>query len=131
MGESTFYRHLEGDTKKCRDFQERIKKAEAEAISRNVGVIQVAAQTTWTASAWWLERRYARDFGRKDNLNVTRLEANESAQEVVQELVAIIHANVLDSCPHCKSLLDQKTRIAQQLNEVAKKYAPKDEKPDS
>jgi hypothetical protein len=43
-----------------------IKKAEADAVARNVALIQQAASKSWQAAAWWLERRYHADFGRRD-----------------------------------------------------------------
>jgi len=48
------------------EFVESIKKAEAKAISNNIGIIQSAAKTTWTAAAWWLERMHYETFGKKD-----------------------------------------------------------------
>jgi transposase len=45
------------------DFLAAMKKAEADAIARNVAIVQKAAVTTWTAAAWWLERRYPDEFG--------------------------------------------------------------------
>ena len=39
-------------------FLHRLEKAEAMAIQRNIGVIQLAAPSSWQAGAWWLERRY-------------------------------------------------------------------------
>ena len=41
---------------------ERIKRAEADAVQRNVVLIQTHARKTWQAAAWWLERRYPADF---------------------------------------------------------------------
>jgi transposase len=43
-----------------------VKKAEAKAISRNVSIIQKAAIDNWQAAAWWLERRYPEEFGKKN-----------------------------------------------------------------
>jgi len=34
--------------------------------ARNVGIIKTAAETTWTAAAWWLERRRPADFGKRE-----------------------------------------------------------------
>ena len=52
-------------------FYEEITKAEAEAIARNVALIQKAAQEgNWQAAAWWLERKYPEEWGRKDRVNV-------------------------------------------------------------
>ncbi len=50
---TTFYRWVE----KYENFANRIKEAEARAEIRNVAIINKAAQTSWQASAWWLERR--------------------------------------------------------------------------
>ena len=35
-----------------------VRKAEQDAVARNVATIQKAAQTAWRAAAWWLERKY-------------------------------------------------------------------------
>ena len=40
------------------DFLDSIKSAEAEAEMRNVTIIQKAAQETWQAAAWYLERKH-------------------------------------------------------------------------
>lgn len=50
------------------DFSDAVKKAESECEVRNVALIQKAAQETWTAAAWWLERRRPDDWARKDKL---------------------------------------------------------------
>lgn len=47
-----------------RDFYEEVKKARGNAISRNVAIIQKAAEKTWQAAAWWLERTCPEEFGR-------------------------------------------------------------------
>ncbi len=49
-----------------RDFADAIEKAEADASVTSVGLIRRAAQTSWQAAAWWLERRYPDEWGRKD-----------------------------------------------------------------
>lgn len=49
---------------------ESIKKAEAEAIVRNVAVINKAAQKTWQAAAWYLERRRPEEYGRREKHDV-------------------------------------------------------------
>lgn len=46
------------------EFLESIKRGEAEAIQRNVIIIQAAARESWQAAAWYLERRAPNDFGR-------------------------------------------------------------------
>lgn len=49
-------------------FFRAVKEAEAKAIHRNVMVIQQASASSWQAAAWWLERRYWRDWGRKEQI---------------------------------------------------------------
>jgi hypothetical protein len=67
IDDRTFYRWIE----KYDNFAYRIKEAEARAEIRNVAIINKAAQTSWQASAWWLERRRKEDYGRKEQLDVT------------------------------------------------------------
>jgi transposase len=44
-------------------FSSALNKAEADAVARNVAIIQTAAKGgKWTAAAWWLERRYPEEF---------------------------------------------------------------------
>jgi len=74
--EATWWRWLQkGETAKSkrsiyRKLYEAVKKAEAEAQIRNVAIIQKAAQETWQAAAWWLERRYPELWGRKDTVRL-------------------------------------------------------------
>ena len=54
-----------------KQFYDSVKKAEAKAVARNVALIQRAAQEgNWQAAAWWLERRYPEEWGKKDKLNL-------------------------------------------------------------
>jgi len=48
------------------EFSELIKKAEAEAIARNLTIIQLAASKEWQAAAWFLERKDFKNWGRKE-----------------------------------------------------------------
>lgn len=54
----------------ARKIYERILKAEATAVHRNVMVINKAAGRHWQASAWFLERRRPDDWGRKDRMAI-------------------------------------------------------------
>jgi hypothetical protein len=49
-------------------FYKSVKKAEKEAVLRNVANIQGASKKNWQASAWFLERRNYKEWGRKDYL---------------------------------------------------------------
>ena len=43
-------------------FAEVVKRAEEEAVARNVALINQAASKSWQAAAWWLERRRPDDW---------------------------------------------------------------------
>lgn len=48
------------------DFLDRIKVAEGEAEASLVATIRRAANDTWTAAAWLLERKHAPKWGKRD-----------------------------------------------------------------
>lgn len=89
IDDSTWFRWLnEGEKAKSglkREFYETVKKAEKDAVARNVALIQRAAQEgNWQAAAWWLERKYFEDWGRKDKVD---LSADKDGFKVVVEYV--------------------------------------------
>ena len=89
IDKSTWYRWLsEGETAKSglkKEFYDTVKKAEKDAIARNVALIQRAAQEgNWQAAAWWLERKYFEDWGRKDKVD---LSADKDGFKVVVEYI--------------------------------------------
>jgi hypothetical protein len=47
------------------DFRNEVEQARADAMVRNVSMISQAAQTTWQAAAWWLERTAPQMWGRQ------------------------------------------------------------------
>jgi hypothetical protein len=75
------------------EFLERVKKAQAEAIVRHVANIAKAARDgQWTASAWWLERRYPEDYGR-------RFEPDSNPTTTMQVTVIFDHADTDQTRP--------------------------------
>jgi hypothetical protein len=75
LSEPTYYdwiaRGKEGKTGQYVDFLNDINKAKAQAVSRNVALIQKAASGgTWQAAAWWLERTQPLDFGKHETAKV-------------------------------------------------------------
>lgn len=64
--ESTFY-----EWAKDSEFSERLKKAEQECKARNIAFIQKAAEKSWQAAAWFLERRYHDEYAVKQVNEVT------------------------------------------------------------
>lgn len=65
LSETQFYEWL----KNRPEFAERVKKAHAEAIQRNVKIVRKAADRSWQAAAWWLERRQKDDFSLKQEIS--------------------------------------------------------------
>jgi hypothetical protein len=67
-----------------RDFREALEKAEADAEVRMVAeIVQAVRGGTWQAAAWWLERRRADDYGRRDRVDVElRLQLKRLAAEL-------------------------------------------------
>jgi hypothetical protein len=60
---STFYEWMEKS-----DFSDSIKKAELKGKREHILNIKKAGEQHWTASAWFLERRYYEEFGNKSKL---------------------------------------------------------------
>jgi hypothetical protein len=63
-----------------------IQKAEADAVARNVAIVQKAASKSWQAAAWWLERRYHAEFGRKDRTVIQPVRKGDLGAEVRRRL---------------------------------------------
>lgn len=65
------------------EFSNAVEKARAEAVARNVAIIQKSAHSgTWQAAAWWLERTQQQIFGRKQQLEHTGAEGQAIKLEV-------------------------------------------------
>jgi hypothetical protein len=79
ISEDTFYTWM----KEIPEFSESVKKAEEEAVARNVAIIKTAANDHWTAAAWWLERRRRDDFGKNEKVDITS-NGKELAAPIVQ-----------------------------------------------
>ena len=62
--EDTFYDWM----KKFPDFSESIKKTEILRKLTLIGNIFKASETEWQAAAWYLERTYRKEFGRKTRI---------------------------------------------------------------
>lgn len=71
---------LENWMRRYAGFSAAVEKAEADAEVRHVANIARAADGgTWTASAWWLERRRHQDWGKVDRIE---LEVRQAAERV-------------------------------------------------
>lgn len=67
MHHSTFYRMLDGDA----TLTTEVEKAEATAKGTYEAVIAQAADKTWQAAAWWLERRHPSEYARQERVEMT------------------------------------------------------------
>tara|TARA_Y100000310_G_scaffold251998_2_gene258647 strand:- start:4565 stop:4978 length:414 start_codon:yes stop_codon:yes gene_type:complete len=69
---STFYRWITEGEAACsgikKEFSDAVKEAAARAQIRMVAIINTAANQSWQAAAWWLERKYYQDWGRKQQV---------------------------------------------------------------
>ena len=64
ISHETFYNWLDDLT-----FRDAVEKAEADAEARFVGqIVKAAHDGTWTAAAWWLERRRREHYGKQERL---------------------------------------------------------------
>lgn len=74
IDESTFYNWIRaGEAAKSGDlfqFFQSVKIAEAEAEARMVAIIAKAAVDTWTAAAWYLERKHPMRWARVEKQQV-------------------------------------------------------------
>lgn len=67
-------------------FLQAIKKAREKFIAYHVSVINKATATNWQASAWMLERTQYKEFGRKDNHNISgTMSINASIKQMSDE----------------------------------------------
>lgn len=69
---------LSADDRLLLGFQRDVARARADATIRNVTLVQQAAQTTWQAAAWWLERTNPRKWGRHETVEITGDSADET-----------------------------------------------------
>lgn len=111
IGARTFYRwKAEGETAKegtfARQFWQKVKDAEAQAIHRNVLVIQTAAKKSWQAAAWWLERKYPEDWARHERIT-SEVSGKGGAPIQSQVVAAIVSTDDDMSEGACDALLDR------------------------
>lgn len=88
---TTLYEWMAND----RTLVDSIERAEAEAEAMFTAAVSRAAQDpkTWTAAAWWLERRKYQDYARRDKVEMTvdlRKEAEALAGELGLDPAAVM-----------------------------------------
>ena len=72
IAEDTYYTWKKEHT----EFAESMEKAELECKARNIAIIQQAAEHTWQAAAWWLERKHNMEFALKQLNEITGKDGN-------------------------------------------------------
>ena len=90
IAEGTFFKWMKRgeQAKKGRffEFRQAIKKAEAEAVSFAVSCIfQQVKKGNWQAAAWWLERRYPEDWGKKERVEMETNNSFPLPREITRE----------------------------------------------
>lgn len=89
INEDTFY-----DWKKSHpEFSESVEKALIEAKKEMVDLVRTAAKKTWTAAAWWLERKH------KDEFSLRQEHTGRDGKELNQVTVFQIPSNNRDVEP--------------------------------
>lgn len=90
ISKETFYEWMRAKP----DFADSVKKAEQKCKQFYIGVIKKAAEKSWQAAAWWLERKHHEEFSQKHETDGKREE--ETAMRLATktlELMAKFNAN--------------------------------------
>jgi hypothetical protein len=59
-----------------KDLSDTVRKARAQAEMRNVLRIQKAADDSWQAAAWWLERSQPKKWSKQTNVELSGVNGN-------------------------------------------------------
>jgi hypothetical protein len=80
---STFYEWINHDP----TLADAVEKAEGEAEAFYTAAVAKAARDprTWTAAAWWLERRKNSDYARRDKVEM-QIDVRKEAERLAEEL---------------------------------------------
>ncbi len=105
--------------KKHRDFQDLIRRAEAEGVKLNLAVIQAAAASgkSWQAAAWFLERKYPEQWGRTETLSI------EARKDAVKEAISIGPGRPPEHLQELRMALQLPANAAPELVEAALDHA--------
>ena len=81
INRATLYRWLqeseEDDAKPLlKDLSDTVRKARAQAEMRNVLRIQKAADDSWQAAAWWLERSQPKKWSKQTNVELSGVDGS-------------------------------------------------------
>jgi len=79
ISRDTFYKRQKKDSQ----FAKAVNKAGLECKLRNIAIIQKAAEVSWQAAGWWLERKYSNEFALK---NIQELRG-EGGQPIIVKII--------------------------------------------
>lgn len=82
----TFYRWLKEDE----EFAERFKEAEGSALAYHTLNIRNHAKGDWKASAWWLERRYPKVYGRREKVELMGEDGGPVKVQQAEDISALL-----------------------------------------
>ena len=105
--------------KHYRDFQELVRRAEAEAVKLNLAVIQAAAVSgkSWQAAAWFLERKHPEQWGKTETLSI------EARKDAVREAIRIGPARTPEHLRELRTALQLPSDASPELIEAALNHA--------
>lgn len=105
--------------KHYRDFQDLIRRAEAEAVRLNLSVIQAAAASgkSWQAAAWFLERKHPEQWAKTESLTV------EARKDAVKEAIRIGPARPPEHLRELRAALQLPASAEPELVEAALEHA--------
>jgi hypothetical protein len=94
VSESAFYKWIEkGTTNKSGkyvEFVESVKRAEEKAKAYHLQQIRKASENgSWQASAWYLERKHYKEWGRKQQVDMTADVKSEIKGKVEHDIVKL------------------------------------------
>lgn len=83
---------------KFKDFSDSVYRAVGKAEAIDVATIGKAARDgDWRASAWRLERRNSKRWGRKDRIDFGKFDPKEMSEEELERIIAEARADQGDS----------------------------------
>lgn len=85
------------------DFVQAVTRARADAVARNVAIIQVAARNDWKAAAWWLARTMPELYGS----GAAQLRREEDAELVREAGRAVVPLNTVAHARSVYAVLEQ------------------------
>lgn len=83
VSEETFYKKMREDS----EFSELVKKAGVKFKLKHISNISKASNTNWQASAWLLERKFKREFGKIEFTEEATSDLDGKDEEELNEML--------------------------------------------